>query len=227
MKRNSFISIILFIAGVTMLAGCSQDSKYTGTRGGAGPEDRETLGPLVSLSGELSYEDAEWYLKDGEDKYLLHLGNQSYLDSNQVELKEGQEVQVQAFEHDDELSVAILTTDNEQIALRTEDGMPLWAGRGVGGARREADSSDESERPGQGYRSQSEESENGESRGGSQSAGQGAGRRAGQEFDEAPEANGVEEGRGSGATQGLGRGLGRSQTESGNSAGPQTNTKNL
>ena len=85
---------------------------------------------LTRLEGMLVFEDPEWYLDTGDDNVALLLGNRSYLESLDTELKEGGKAEVFGIMEDDGLSVVRISTEDGEILLRNESGVPLWAGNG-------------------------------------------------------------------------------------------------
>lgn len=94
-----------------------------------GREVAET-GALQSLSGTLAEQDGEWYLDAGAGRFLLHLGNESYVEETGLDLRAGASAGVRGFVDGEEVSVVSVTVAGETYALRTDDGRPLWAGGG-------------------------------------------------------------------------------------------------
>lgn len=87
-------------------------------------------GTLSSLTGTLEAEGTEWYLQAAERRFALHFGNTSYVQSTGVPLAPGASVQVRGFVDGNELAVASIDVDGQRFAFRTDEGVPLWAGRG-------------------------------------------------------------------------------------------------
>ncbi|MBN1685750.1 MAG: hypothetical protein JW852_03800 [Spirochaetales bacterium] len=85
---------------------------------------------LTQLAGTLSYDDPEWYLDTGSEVVLLHLGNRGYLESLDVDLEEGGSAVVFGIMEEDGISVVRMTTDEGEMAFRSDSGVPLWAGNG-------------------------------------------------------------------------------------------------
>ena len=174
MKRVHLTVAAFGLAAVVALAGCSENEArvgidgrrglegFSGRQGGgtATPElsperaAEEDLGPKVTVTGELSFDDPEWFLETDDGTVALHLGNRSYLESLDLELKEGMSATVEGFVEDDGLSVTTLSLGDGKFTFRDEGGVPLWAGRGRGqSAQAEAkeDDSSESATGGRGY----------------------------------------------------------------------------
>jgi hypothetical protein len=91
-------------------------------------------GTLRTLSGTLANDGTEWYLNAADGRYLLHLGNTSYVEQTGLVLEAGKAALVIGLVDADELSVVSLQMNGATYTFRSEDGRPLWAGggRGVG-----------------------------------------------------------------------------------------------
>ncbi len=89
-----------------------------------------TLGSLDTLSGTLTEDAGEWYLQTGDSLYALHLGNHDYLDSLDLNLKERESATVFGFVYEQDIAPVTLTSGEITYCFRSEDGRPLWAGRG-------------------------------------------------------------------------------------------------
>ena len=87
-------------------------------------------GKLADLSGSLDSRDSEWYLVTEQARWALHLGNISYVESTGIQLRPGAPVKVRGFVDGEEVAVVTILIDGQLFAFRTEDGVPLWAGRG-------------------------------------------------------------------------------------------------
>jgi hypothetical protein len=92
-------------------------------------------GTLRTLSGTLVTEDAEWYLDAADGRYLLHLGNTSYVEQTGLVLEASKAAVVKGIVDADEVSVVSLQMGAETYTFRSEDGRPLWAGGGRGAGR--------------------------------------------------------------------------------------------
>jgi hypothetical protein len=97
--------------------------------------DVADAGTLRTLSGTLASDDTEWYLDSAEGRYLLHLGNSSYVEQTGLILEAGETAVVKGIVDADEVSVVSLEIDGTTFAFRSEDGRPLWAGGGRGAGR--------------------------------------------------------------------------------------------
>lgn len=97
--------------------------------------DVADVGTLKTLTGILASEGTEWYLDAADGRYLLHLGNASYVEQIGLAPEAGEEAVVKGIVDGDEVSVVSLEVDGQTYALRAEDGRPLWAGGNRGGGR--------------------------------------------------------------------------------------------
>jgi hypothetical protein len=120
----------------------SADDTARGTlRGAAEPASDRTgrkvadAGTLRTLAGTLASDGTEWYLDAADGRYLLHLGNTSYVEQIGLVLEAGDTVQVKGLVDADEVSVVSLQMGGETYTFRSEDGRPLWAGGGRGAGR--------------------------------------------------------------------------------------------
>jgi hypothetical protein len=93
------------------------------------------VGALETVSGTLSSEGVEWYLDTADGRYLLHLGNASYVAQVGLALEDGERAVVRGLVDADEVSVISIEYRGATYALRSESGAPLWAGRGRGAGR--------------------------------------------------------------------------------------------
>jgi len=113
-------------------------SSRGGVRGVVEPASERTgrdvadAGTLQTLSGTLASDDTEWYLDSADGRFLLHLGNASYVEQTGVVLEAGETAVVRGIVDADEVSVVSLEIDGKTFAFRSEDGRPLWAGGGRG-----------------------------------------------------------------------------------------------
>lgn len=126
-RYTVFALIIVTIA----LVGCS-DTDRQAERAGGGARSWEVAdhSDLQVIEGTLTYGDPEWILKTESQNYILGLGNPDYIESTGLELEEDEEVTVNGYINEDEISVISLTSDGVEYAFRSEDGVPLWSGRG-------------------------------------------------------------------------------------------------
>jgi len=143
MKKIMFL-LPAIVAGVfIVLAGCSDgEANGNGWKGSADRtvESRRGAAPpvteasLAKLDGTLVYDDPEWYLDTGDETVALHLGNSTYRESLEealdFQLEDGAEVTAFGIMEEDGLSVARITTGDGEMVLRSDTGVPRWAGRG-------------------------------------------------------------------------------------------------
>jgi hypothetical protein len=97
--------------------------------------DVADAGTLRNLSGTLASDGTEWYLDALDGRYLLHLGNASYIGQTGLVLEAGKTAAVKGLVAADEVSVISLQVGGETYTFRSEDGRPLWAGGGRGAGR--------------------------------------------------------------------------------------------
>jgi len=140
-RKNKYIFVALVTAITAMVfAGCSKNYAQVERANGPGRSSQTAdLGMLQTFEGTLSYGDPEWHLETEAGSIQLGLGNPSYLESIDLELEDEMEAVVEGYLTEDELSVVCLTVDGREVAFRTEDRVPLWAGRASGPGRWETE----------------------------------------------------------------------------------------
>lgn len=141
-RNISMVAILLVMVSVGVFASSNSDLKGS---------DFVRLGQLGIVSGTLSEEDGEWYLTTLDKEYALHLGNYEVIYPKGLNLKEGSDVVVRGFVLDSDISAVTVATSEGKYALRTVEGMPLWAGQGA----RQNQLANQNERLGQGSYRQS------------------------------------------------------------------------
>lgn len=99
--------------------------------------DFVALGELHWIEGLLFTEDDEWFLRDDDEVYEVHLGDHTYREELGLHLEEGKEASIYGFLYEDDMAVVSLTTDGETYYFRTEQGTPLWGAFGGGEEGRE------------------------------------------------------------------------------------------
>ena len=135
-KRNYLLVAMATAISVLVIAGCSEKNAQVERAVGQGRSWETTgLGALSTFEGTLSFGDPEWDLATETGSIHLGLGNPSYLESTGLKLEDEMEVIVKGYLTEDELSVVSLTVDGREVAFRTEDGAPLWSGRGMAAAQ--------------------------------------------------------------------------------------------
>jgi len=149
MKRFFAIAVLVaFASSAALFAG----SEVLG-------RDIVDRGTRIEVEGSLVYEDGEWALKTASETYDVHLGNYSVLYPEGLGLKDGEKATVKGFVVGDDISAVSLTAGEKTYAFRGEDGRPLWAGNGNGGAWNQDDDrrnrADETGRMGRGYEEES------------------------------------------------------------------------
>jgi hypothetical protein len=97
--------------------------------------DIADIGTVRTLTGTLSNDGTEWYLDTSDRRFLLHMGNASYVEQTGIALEAGQEALVKGLVDAVEVSVVSIQLDGQTYAFRSEDGRPLWAGNGRGAGR--------------------------------------------------------------------------------------------
>jgi len=117
---------IFFLVSVLAILGAGLFALYSNG------SDIVNSGKLETLRGKLSYDGSEWSLETTAKKlYDLHLGNYSVLYPEGLDLKEGQEAEVEGFVLNSDIAVTSITSGGSTFTLRdSETGRPLWAGQG-------------------------------------------------------------------------------------------------
>jgi hypothetical protein len=88
------------------------------------------LGKTVKISGILSEKENEWYINSGSTEYAVHLGNEDYGDSINLNLSEGDKAEINGFIHGSDIAVCTIRTAGKEYQLRDKAGTPGWAGKG-------------------------------------------------------------------------------------------------
>ena len=149
MKKTLLLSVlvtatVIFSATVSVNA-TESASKLSG-------RDYVSMGKLGALSGTLFEKDGEWFLRSINSTYELHIGNHTYRDETGINLKADKQVDITGFIYEDNVSVCVINIDNKEYRFRTDDGSPMWAGRGNG--RNRENNQNDNDKPswaGQGY----------------------------------------------------------------------------
>ncbi len=87
-------------------------------------------GEIISLDGTLVSNQSEWYVDTEEGRYQLHLGNKDQLLSTGADLTEDASVTVEGWVTGKNIAVYRITMGEVTYAFRSEDGRPLWSGKG-------------------------------------------------------------------------------------------------
>jgi hypothetical protein len=90
---------------------------------------------VEEISGVLSYHEPDWHLETSKGSVLLGLGNRAFLESTNAALEEGKNIVVKGYRDSDEFTVVSLVVDGDEVAIRTENGTPLWSGGGASSDR--------------------------------------------------------------------------------------------
>ena len=115
-------------------------------------------GTIQTLSGTLKPDGGhDWFLITKEGTYELHLGPGRFRAAQGFKMSEGDEAETTGFVHEDHMAPITLTVKGTTVALRTDEGRPLWAGTEFGGKDREegderTDRPDRPDRPDRGER---------------------------------------------------------------------------
>ena len=113
-------------------------------------------GAIRTLSGTLKPDGGhDWFLITEDGEYELHLGPEGFRAAQEFKISKGDNAETTGFVHEDHMAPITLTVKGKTIALRTDEGRPLWAGTEFGGNNREegkehGDRPDRGERRGQG-----------------------------------------------------------------------------
>jgi hypothetical protein len=117
-KKTLIILVALFVAATIVYADLPRGRDIVET------------GEIISLDGTLVSSQPEWYVDTEEGRYQLHLGNKDYLSSTGADLTEGASVTVEGWVNERNIAVYRMTLGESTYAFRSEDGIPLWSGRG-------------------------------------------------------------------------------------------------
>ncbi len=124
MKKYGFLSIlfaalVLFVSVPLFADSDEPDGRTVAEKGIRG-----------SVSGVLVYEKSEWYLKDGNKTYDLHLGLYGHDETKTGSLGEGDSATVEGFILENHIAPVTLVSNGKTYRFRSENGSPLWAGQG-------------------------------------------------------------------------------------------------
>ena len=116
-KKTFLIFFILFMTTGIF----ASDGEITG-------RDVVTKGTLLILEGKFETEDAEWYLRTKDQFYSIHKGRDWYIEEIDFIPPEGEQVLIEGFVLEDQISPCTITINNTPYAFRTIEGYPLWSG---------------------------------------------------------------------------------------------------
>lgn len=116
--------VMLVLSGMWPLVAEAEEKTLSG-------KDFVRLGKQGTISGPLSEQAGEWYVKDKNIVYAIHLGNHEFRAKTGIQLKNGKNAIVMGFIYGKDIAVCTITIDNKKYRFRNEDGSPLWAGSGV------------------------------------------------------------------------------------------------
>lgn len=120
--KKLLLALIILSAAVPFVTAESSNSL-------SGREIAE-LGKSVEISGILSEEDSEWYIDSGSTRYAVHLGNEEYRESIDLNLRAGENAEIKGYISGTDIAVCTITSDGKEYTLRDESGRPAWAGSG-------------------------------------------------------------------------------------------------
>ena len=143
MNKKMITMVAVLLVAVTVGVFASSATDLNGS-------DFVRLGNLGIVSGELFEENGEWYLTSEGKEYAIHLGNYEVVYPQGIELEEGSEAVVRGFILGNDISAVKVASKDSVWNLRTEAGVPLWAGAG----NRDNQVSDRNDRQGMGNYSQ-------------------------------------------------------------------------
>jgi hypothetical protein len=126
MKKSLFSTLLA--ASVISTAAFSVNATESASK--LSGRDFVSMGKLGALSGTLQEQDGEWYLRSNNESYALHIGNHTYRAETGIQLKNDVSVDVTGFIYEKDVSVSSIKMDNKEYRFRTDDGKPMWAGRG-------------------------------------------------------------------------------------------------
>ena len=118
-KKTLFILISILMATAVF----ASDSELTG-------REIASKGSIRILEGTFEIEDSEWYLRTEDQFYIVHKGPDWYTEEIGFLPPEGKQVLVEGFVLGDVISPCTITSKNTLYAFRSQEGYPLWGGRG-------------------------------------------------------------------------------------------------
>ena len=86
------------------------------------------VGQKGSLTGILVYQNAEWFLRAGDELYALHMGPRDFMTDQGFVLRAGDQASIKAFFHNQDAAVVEITTNGRTMVLRDSSGRPAWSG---------------------------------------------------------------------------------------------------
>jgi len=133
-------------------AASAEGEELVGRAGGPGRQAFETLerretvepasdrtgrdvadtGTLRSLAGKVAEQDGEWYLEADARRYLLHLGNASFVEQTGLDLKAGASVDVRWF-----VDGQLIREETQNVPTKPQQlHLNLWGAPQAGGLQR-------------------------------------------------------------------------------------------
>jgi len=120
MKNEKFKGFILTVIIIFIVSSIiAKESELKG-------KDLVKLGTLQKISGKLFEDDEEWFIKTDVGTIQLHFGPKEFLESKEVVLEEKKDFAITGFLFKNDLAVVNFVFNDSLIALRTEEGEPLW-----------------------------------------------------------------------------------------------------
>lgn len=120
MKRIAtflFLIVMLVVSAVSV----SANGELSG-------RDFVRLGELRTISGILQFEDGEWYLHTDSAIYEIHLGDHTFREGLGLTMHPGDKADVTGFLYGTDMATVSLLLGSTEYRLRTDQGVPLWAG---------------------------------------------------------------------------------------------------
>lgn len=109
-KAILLVSIIILVAGITINIFSKSQPKVS----------TETFeGNLKNIAGQ-------WFLMEGEDFFQLELAPESFLNEQNIQLKNKKKIKLTGTMENEVVTVFTVLTDEFQIVLRDEYGMVKW-----------------------------------------------------------------------------------------------------
>lgn len=127
MKKYSLLLltlVLLALSGICPIGTKAEEKTLSG-------KDFVTLGKQGTVSGSLLEQAGEWYVKDQNAVYGIHMGNRDFQAKTGIPLKNGKNAIVTGFIYGKDIAVCTITIDHKKFRFRADDGSPLWAGSGL------------------------------------------------------------------------------------------------
>ena len=129
MKRNIIFLILILITFVSY----SQE----GENGGSNLKMQQARrvvnnGEITIMEGILiSDNNGDWYLKAGNEKYLIHFGPDFYMDELKLDLKDNDKLKIEGFLYLNQIAPILFIHNNKEYRFWLKNGDSVWKNTGT------------------------------------------------------------------------------------------------